>query len=143
MARGEGRNAIFEGETPAGNRVVGITRLGQRWIDFPGFDLHTTLRFRYTDTLADMGTGKSTGLPTAQAADPLRAKEDDLVEKLGSRGVFIGHQFSEGNLAIHIYSDSEDGNVTDLIRAWATSNGVDKLTQTIDPSWTQVRFLTG
>jgi hypothetical protein len=123
--------AVLEGRSGSGARVMVSVLRPLRWIDQPLLDQHNELRITYGDARPD-------GLPTPEASTRLRALQDDLLASAGSRAALLVHQTSEGTRRLHVYSDSEDQNVTDLLQRWAKEHGV-AIGQHPDPAWTALR----
>ena len=133
---------LVQFESDAGNPGIGIVRPGLRSADFPLFDLHNELLFGYSRTVKQP-SGEDTGLPIEEDGDALRQLETVLINELGDRGVFVGHFFLERTFTIHLYSDSEDQNVTDWIATWANSHKAKSVRQHRDASWIEVRDFVG
>lgn len=122
---------LMEGSTPTGARRIATARRPLRWIDQPLLDQHNEIRVDYADARPD-------GLPTPEALDRLRALEDDLTAVLGPRAELLAHETGEGARLLHVYSDSEDQNVTALISEWAQRNQA-AVTHRHDPAWGELR----
>jgi hypothetical protein len=118
---------LMEGSTPAGARRIATARRPLRWIDQPLLDQHNEIRIPYTDAQSD-------GMPSVGELEHLRALEDDLTGLLGQRVELLAHETGEGARLMHVYSDSEDQNVTALISDWAQLNAA-TLSHRHDPAW--------
>lgn len=114
-------------------RGLAVFRQDVRWIDLPMFDLHHRVTTTYD--------AQENGWPTGAALDSLRQLEDDLEAAVGSRGILVAHESSAGARTFHVYTDGEDQNAGDLVRAFA--NRTTRVESTPDPSWRQVRRFTG
>lgn len=122
-------------EDREGNPGMAVFRRGIRWIDFPTLDRHQVITAMYRS--------QENGLPAdAAVLDQLRSVEDDLVARLGHRGLLVAHQTNGGQRVFHVYTDGEDQNADELIRDWARGHGV-AVEAAADPAWTQVRAFTG
>ncbi|MCR1161694.1 DUF695 domain-containing protein [Paenarthrobacter sp. UW852] len=123
--------AFLQGTTPAGERMVVLTRRPLRWIDYPLFDLHTKVSLAYADRRDD-------GLPTETALNRLRQIEDNITAALGPRGILVAHETAAGSRVLHYYTDSDDQNGHASVEAAARL--VDAATtQVPDPGWTDLR----
>lgn len=110
-------------------------RRGVRWIDHPMLDKHHLLARDFQS--------QDNGMPAdSSMLDALREIESELEGALGSRGLLVGHQTHAGVRTFHVYADGEDQNVDSALRDFAAAHGL-TLTSRPDPSWTEVRHLTG
>jgi len=121
---------LMEGSTPTGARRIATARRPLRWIDQPLLDQHNEIRLTYTDAGSD-------GLPSSEALEHLRALEDDLTRLLGTRAELLAHETGEGARLLHVYSDSEDQNVTALISDWARRSAA-TASHRHDPAWREL-----
>jgi hypothetical protein len=122
---------LAESTTPAGGRLFVRAKSPLRWIDYPLFDLHSEIRVGYLSEQED-------GLPTAGSSEALGVYEDDLIAALSDRALLLAIETSEGHRVFHVYSDSEDQNVRDMIDG-LTSKGHGSTTHSLDPGWAQMR----
>lgn len=120
-----------DGEVPG----LAMFRTGVRWIDEPTLDLHHEIVAPYA--------AQDNGLPEPQALDRLRALEDELMGAIGNRGILVAHQTAAGRRTFHIYTDGEDQNVADALRAALPTSDDVTMTSTADPAWQAVRPFTG
>lgn len=82
------------------------------------------------------------GLPADQASlDMLRGIEDEFNARWGSGVILVGHTTCRGVRTFHVYSDSEDQNVTDLIQVWVRARNLSSDSHP-DPAWRKVRHFT-
>jgi hypothetical protein len=110
-------------------------RRGVRWIDYPMLDKHHLLTRDFQS--------QDNGMPAdGSTLDALGEIESELNSVLGSRGLLVGYQTHAGVRTFHVYADGEDQNVDSALRDFAAAHGL-TLTSSMDPSWTEVRHLTG
>jgi hypothetical protein len=126
--------AVAEWTADGGERGLAMFRTGIRWIDQPTLDLHHEIVAPYA--------AQDDGLPEPQALDRLRSLEDELVDAVGNRGILVAHQTATGRRIFHFYTDGEDQNAADSLRAALPPDGV-TMTSTPDPAWHAVRAFTG
>ena len=81
------------------------------------------------------------GLPGGDELERIRAQEEDLVAAAGPGAMLLGHETSAGERRLHLYSDSEDQNVTERIGRWVTATARASLKVEADPAWRSVRRL--
>ena len=55
--------------------------------------------------------------------------------------MLLGHETPAGERRLHLYSDSEDQNVTERIGRWVTATARASLKVEADPAWRSVRHL--
>ncbi|MFE4543839.1 hypothetical protein [Arthrobacter sp. NPDC056727] len=128
----EPRWTMREATTSAGHRVIVCTLRPLRWVDHPLLDLHTAVRISYRRTGGD-------ALPDGEALIGLLHLEQDLESVLGTRGMLVSSETSNGLRALHYYSDSEDQNGRDAFDRFARSRAYVQVTHTYDPGWARVR----
>jgi len=124
--------AVFEGTARGGAPLLTFARQGTRWIDRPLLDLHNEITVRFART----------GFPDSEALERLREMEDEIEKSFSLSAVFIAHETTGGERTFHLYSDSEDVNVTEAIARFALANAA-RHSSRIDPSWQRVRAYTG
>ena len=124
---------LLRGQRPDGAPVVALARRPLRWIDHPLLDQHDEVSLAYD---ADPN-----GLPGGDELERIRAQEEDLVAAAGPGAMLLGHETSAGERRLHLYSDSEDQNVTERIGRWVTATARASLKVEADPAWRSVRHL--
>lgn len=127
----EGSWALLEGAGPDGTRVLVSVQRPLRWIDRPLLDLHS-------EVVVPVGDVRSDGLPGPAGLERLRALEDDLTAAVGGRAELLAHETRGGVRVLHLYSDGEDQNATDLVARWAAERGL-RVDQRPDPAWRDLR----
>lgn len=110
-------------------------RRGVRWIDHPMFDKHHVLTRDFPSQDDGMPVDSST-------LEQLRDLEVALEQILGLGGLVVGYETHAGKRTFHVYADAENQNVDSALHHFAGGHGL-TLASRLDPSWTEVRHLTG
>jgi hypothetical protein len=126
--------AIAELTDRSGASVVVRFRTDVRWIDHPTFDLHHTVVIRYPK--------EANGMPRPGTMEPLELLEDSLERAVEGRGVVIAYETGAGARTVHLYTDGDDQNVTEQVKA-AVKSVRAKMRSDIDPQWQAVGMYTG
>lgn len=124
---------LLQGQRPDGAPVMALARRPLRWIDHPLLDQHDEVTLAYD---ADPN-----GLPAGTELERLRASEDGLVAAAGPAAMLLAHETSAGERRLHLYSDSEDQNVTEQVSRWVSGTTGASLRVEADPAWRAVRHL--
>lgn len=123
---------LMEGRTETGSRLLVTARRPLRWIDAPLLDQHIAVTLPYRGHQQD-------GLPTSEALEELRDREDDLTAALGPHAELLAHETSEGHRTLHYYSDSDDPSAADLVHQWAVRHPDATIDVSHDPAWSALR----
>nr|WP_232530929.1 DUF695 domain-containing protein [Microlunatus antarcticus] len=110
-----------------------MARRPLRWIDSPLLDLHNKVGLTYQ--------AEPNGLPTGESLAWLRALEDSLVAAAGPGAELLAHETHAGRRVLHVYSDSEDQNVTARIDELVSATPGAAVDSSFDPAWRAVRHL--
>lgn len=122
---------MLQGAMPSGAPVLVLVQRPLRWIDHPVLDQHNVITLPFS--------GRDDGLPTPDALEALRVREDEVVAMVEPQARLVAHETAEGRRLLHIYSDSQDQNITDRLATWAQQVPGASATATHDPSWTEIR----
>lgn len=102
-------------------------RSGLRWLDAPTFDRHNAIAVRYR--------AGATGLPADNdVLEQLRGLENDLVAVLGTGGLLVAVETTDGTRTLHAYTDGDDQHVSDRLGRWAHERKL-RLGAETDPAW--------
>jgi hypothetical protein len=125
--------AVLKGTGPGGAPLLALAIRPLKWIDSPLLDLHLEVSLPYQEVnAADM--------PTNEALERLRAAQDELESELGSDSKLVAVDTSAKVRRLHLYADSEDGDVLARVTDWVARYGRGaRLTTHPDPGWRQVR----
>jgi hypothetical protein len=117
-----------------GAAVVARFRTDVRWIDQPTYDVHHTVVLAYPK--------EANGMPKPGTTAALDELEDGLERAISGRGIVLAHETGAGVRTVHLYTDSEDQNATEAVRAAARVVRA-KVNSESDPQWQAVRVYTG
>jgi hypothetical protein len=122
--------------SPDGRRLA-LIRQPLKPVRWPRFDQHITVTLPYRST-------SDRGLPVDPSLAALREFEDGMERLLGSDAVLVGHESGGRRRCLHVRADA-DSRTAGVLRHAATYwlEGRASVTVTADPSWSQVRALTG
>ncbi|SDU87627.1 Family of unknown function [Microlunatus sagamiharensis] len=124
---------LLQGRRPDGAPVVATARRPLRWIDHPLLDQHDEVTLAYEPD--------PNGMPAGPALERLRAQEEALVAAAGPGAMLLAHETAAGERRLHLYSDSEDQNVTEQVGRWVAATAGASLRVEADPAWRAVRHL--
>jgi len=130
-----GRWVMLQGSTPTGAPVLAMTQRPLWWIDHPTLDQHQIITLPYRQRRED-------GLPAPDALAELQQLEDDLVQWAEPQAMLLAHETGEGRRLLHLYSDSEDQNMSDRISSWVRRTPRATLTVRRDPGWRDLAAYT-
>jgi hypothetical protein len=119
-----------------GALVVASLKVPAKWIDHPLMDQHITVALPYAHD-------KPTGVPTPESLEQLRQMEDELAERLPSHARLVGHETTRGVRTLHLYADSDDRTLTELVRSAVSRWPRAVVKESMDPGWRAIRHLTG
>lgn len=118
-----------------GRPGLAMSRRGVRWIDHPTLDRHHVLTSSYP--------AQENGLPRdAAVLGALRDLESEIDAALDGAGIVVGHETHAGERRFHVYTDGEDERAAAALSVLAARAGT-RAAARPDPSWTEVRHLTG
>jgi hypothetical protein len=98
--------------------------------------LHHLLHDHHLELILMLTEPSDTGLPSGEELEELEELEGGLVEALGHRAIWIGHETYEGKRVIHFHGDSSaalQDEVTEYCRVHGHWEA--ELSVTHDPSW--------
>lgn len=122
----------MEGER-GGKRIVALARLGLKRLDHLFHDHHWSLSFTFNEP------GEA-GLGTTDENTELNALEDAIIETLGPRIIWIGHENCGGERVIHFHAAADAAMQDELMKICAAHGEWDPvLGVEPDPAWEILR----
>ncbi len=113
--------------------LIALMRLGLKRLDHLLHDHHLELVLAIRELT-------EAGFPSADEGDELNDFEDGLVEELGPRAVWIGHETCQGKRSIHFHADSSPGvQQAVLTYCQAHAHWETELSVRHDPGWEIVK----
>jgi len=128
------RDAWTTGEGQVGEHPALLsTRTALRWIDDPTLDLHTLANLPFA-------TSRGDGLPDEAAQTWIQQAEEWLLSAVGHGTALVATVTARGTRQLHLYSDSQDQNAVERLRAALAQLGAQVQHQP-DPAWQAVATL--
>ncbi len=124
------------GTTSDGRRADVTVRRPLRWIDHPCFDRHHAVVLPFDDEQ------QPDGLPTGPALRRLGDLQTALVAVVGDRAELVALETGGGWRVLHLYADSEDAGLDDLLALWVEDTPGARRSSSPHPAWRVVRALS-
>ncbi|MDR2987015.1 MAG: DUF695 domain-containing protein [Nocardiopsaceae bacterium] len=127
--------ALLGGERDGAVAMASLA-LPAKWIDHPLMDQHFAVALPYVDQTSE-------GLPAPASLDQLRELEDKLTQLLPPHARFVAHETTQGVRTLHVYADSDDRALEELVRNAVAAWPGAKVDASLDAGWHAIRHLTG
>jgi hypothetical protein len=131
----EPRWALLRGERD-GAVVLALLAIPAKWIDHPLLDQHLVVALPFADQTSE-------GLPTPNSLGQLRELEDELTRLLPPYALLVAHETTRGVRALHLYADSDDRTLPELVRNVVSGWPGATVHASLDAGWRAIRHLTG
>ena len=131
----EPRWALLRGERDGAVIVASLT-VPAKWIDHPLMDQHITVTLPFADQTSE-------GLPTPAWLDQLRELEEELADLLPPHALLVAHETTRGVRTLHLYADSDDRTLTELVRSTVSRWPDAVVNASLDAGWRAICHLTG
>jgi hypothetical protein len=116
--------------------VLASLAVPAKWIDHPLMDQHFEVALPFGDQTPE-------GLPVPGSLDQLRELEDELTQHLPPHALLVAHETTRGVRTFHLYADSDDRALTELVRAAVSGWPGATVNASLDAGWRAIRHLTG
>jgi hypothetical protein len=129
---GKARWALLRSEHE-GAVVLASVASPAKWVDHPLLDRHIAVTLPFA------------GLPSQDALERLREFEDGLTSRLPPTALLVAHEshMSRGVRTLHLYGDSDDPHLDDIVRSATSGWPGGAISSSQDPGWHAIRHLTG
>ena len=123
---------LLQATSTSGRPLIASVRLPLTSAAAPHLDAHVRVELPYE--------AEDAGLPGPAVLDRLRDLEDRIEEQLGSDGLVIAHETSDGRRTLHVYVDATTDAPDRVVGAVAGYAGSRVVTSS-DPAWEAVQHL--
>jgi hypothetical protein len=118
-----------------GDILIATVRTPATWVDHPLLDTHFAV-------LAPFEDEQHGGLPGPGTLGQLRMLEDELTARLPPTALLAAHETARRLRTFHIYGDSDDPALHDLVQDSVSQWQGATVTPAADPGWQAIRHLT-